>query len=227
MEKQQNNYKNRNLKRFALLLLSFLSISLSAQTTEEVDYSAPKSYEIGGIMVNGADNLNNSTLITISGLTVGDTIKIPSDNISIAIRKLWKEGLFSDINITIDRIVENTVFLNINLKENNRLSKFKFKGKISKSDITTLKEDLKLMRGKILTQNIINNSVSLIKTYYINKGFLNVAVGYLTTIDTSAINSENLIFNINKGKKIKIKEIKIIGRDKIANTNKTKRECIL
>ena len=172
-------------------------------------------------MVNGADNLNNSTLIAISGLTVGENINIPSDNISIAITKLWKEGLFSDINITIDKIVDNTVFLNINLEENSRLSKFKFKGKISKSDISTLKEDLKLMRGKILTQNIINNSVSLIKTYYINKGFFNVTVGYLTTIDSSAVNSESLIFNINKGKKVKIKEIKIIGRDKIANTNKT------
>ena len=117
--------------------------------------------------------------------------------------------------------VENTVFLNINLVENSRLSKFKFKGKISKSDITTLKEDLKLMRGKILTQNLINNSTNLIKTYYINKGFLNVSVGYLTTVDSATANSENLIFNINKGKKVKIKEIKIIGRSKLANTNKT------
>ena len=221
MEKQQNNYKNRILKKFALILLSILSINLSAQTTEKIDYSSPKSYEIGGIMVNGADNLNNSTLITISGLTVGETIKIPSDNISQAILKLWKEGLFSDVDISIDKIVENTVFLNINLVENSRLSKFKFKGKISKSDITTLKEDLKLMRGKILTQNLINNSTNLIKTYYINKGFLNISVGYLTTVDSAIANSENLIFNINKGKKVKIKEIKIIGRSKLANTNKT------
>ena len=221
MEKQQNNYKNRILKKFALILLSFLSINLSAQTTEKIDYSNPKSYEIGGIMVKGADNLNNSTLITISGLTVGENITIPSDNISQAILKLWKEGLFSDVDITIEKIVENTVFLNINLVENSRLSKFKFKGKISKSDITTLKEDLKLMRGKILTQNLINNSTNLIKTYYINKGFLNVSVGYLTTVDSATANSENLIFNINKGKKVKIKEIKIIGRSKLANTNKT------
>ena len=221
MEKQQNNYKNRILKKFAVILLSILSINLSAQTIERIDYSSPKSYEIGGIMVNGANNLNNSTLIDISGLAVGETIKIPSDNISQAILKLWKEGLFADVDITIDKIVENTIFLNINLVENSRLSKFKFKGKISKSDITTLKEDLKLMRGKILTQNTINNSINLIKTYYINKGFLNITVGYLTTIDSSAVNSENLIFNINKGKKVKIKEITIIGRSKIANTNKT------
>ena len=209
------------MKKFAVILLSILSINLSAQTIERIDYSSPKSYEIGGIMVNGANNLNNSTLIDISGLAVGETIKIPSDNISQAILKLWKEGLFADVDITIDKIVENTIFLNINLVENSRLSKFKFKGKISKSDITTLKEDLKLMRGKILTQNTINNSINLIKTYYINKGFLNITVGYLTTIDSSAVNSENLIFNINKGKKVKIKEITIIGRSKIANTNKT------
>lgn len=221
MEKQLNNYKNKILKKFTLIIISLLSLTLGAQTNEALDYSNPKTYEIGGIMVIGADNLNKSTLVSISGLTVGDKIKIPGDNFSIAITKLWKEGLFSDVNITIDKIVDDIVFLNIHLEENSRLSKFKFKGKVSKSDITTLKEDLKLMRGKILTQNIINNSINLIKTYYINKRFLNVSVGYLTTIDTTAVNSENLIFNILKGKKVKIKEIKITGRKKIANTNKT------
>ena len=209
------------MKKFTLIIISLLSLTLGAQTNEKLDYSNPKTYEIGGIMVIGADNLNNSTLISISELTVGDEIKIPGDNFSIAITKLWNEGLFSDVNITIDKIVDNIVFLNINLEENSRLSKFKFKGKISKSDITSLKEDLKLMRGKILTQNIINNSVNLIKTYYLNKGFLNVSVGYITNIDTNSVNSENLIFNITKGKKVKIKEIKINGRKKIVNTNKT------
>ena len=209
------------MKKFTIIIISLLSLTLGAQTNEKLDYSNPKTYEIGGIMVIGADNLNNSTLIAISELTVGDKIKIPGDNFSIAITKLWKEGLFSDVNITIDKIDENIVFLNINLVENSRLSKFKFKGKISKSDITSLKEDLKLMRGKILTQNIINNSINLIKTYYLNKGFLNASIGYLTTIDTTVVNSENLIFNINKGNKVKIKEIKINGRKKIANTNKT------
>jgi len=209
------------LKKFTLIIISFFTLTLGAQTEKKLDYSNPKTYEIGGIMVIGADNLNNSTLISISGLTVGDKIKIPGDNFSIAITKLWKEGLFSDVNITIDKINENIVFLNINLKENSRLSKFKFKGKVSKSDITSLKEDLNLMRGKILTQNSINNSKNIIKTYYLNKGFLNVSVVSLASIDTTAVNSKNLIFIINKGKKVKIKEIKIIGRKKIKNTNKT------
>ncbi|MBT5273407.1 MAG: outer membrane protein assembly factor BamA, partial [Flavobacteriales bacterium] len=199
-----------------------MSIAINAQTTDGLDYSAPKTYEIGGIMVNGADHLNNNTLISISALEVGEKIKIPGDNITSAITKLWKQGLFADVNITIEKIDGEVVFLNIDLKEHSRLSKFKFKGKkVSKSDVTTLKEDLKLMRGKVLTQNLINNSINKIKKFYINKGFYNVTVGYLTVTDTATANSENLIFNITKGKKVKIKEIIVKGRTKILNPKKT------
>jgi len=222
LEKHQNKYRINILKKIALLFISLISLNITAQTTNELDYSSPKSYEIGGIMVNGADHLNNSTLISISGLEIGETIKIPGDNISTAITKLWKQGLFADVAITIDKVVEDLVYLNIDLIEHSRLSKFKFKGKkVSKSDVTTLKEDLKLMRGKVLTQNLINNSINKIKKYFINKGFYNVSVGYLTVTDTTTANSESLIFNITKGKKVKIKEIVVKGRTKILNPKKT------
>ena len=222
MGKQQNKYSINILKKIALLIFSLISIGTNAQTTDGLDYSAPKTYEIGGIMVNGADHLNNSTLISISGLEVGEKINIPGDNITSAITKLWKQGLFADVNITIDKIDGEVVFLNIDLKEHSRLSKFKFKGKkVSKSDVTSLKEDLKLMRGKVLTQNLINNSINKIKKYFVNKGFYNVSVSYLTITDTTTANSESLIFNITKGKKVKIKEIVVKGRSKILNTKKT------
>ncbi len=221
MAKQQNKYKIKLLKKIALLIVSLISINISAQINNTIDYSNPKSYEIGGIMVSGAENLNNSTLIAITGLSTGKTIKIPGDKITNAITKLWKQGLFADVDITIEKIVENTVFLNIKLTEYPRLSKFKFTGKkVRKSDITTLKEELKLMRGKVLTQNLINNSTLAIKEYYINKGFYNVSVGYVTTPDTNTANSKNLIFNITKGNKVKIKEIIIKGRNVILNKQK-------
>lgn len=198
-----------------------MSLISTAQTQKKLDYSNPKTYEIGGIMIDGAQNLNNSTLIAITGLSIGEEIKIPGNKITKAITKLWEQGLFSDINITIEKVIENTVFLNIILKENPRLSKFKFIGKkIRKSDITTLKEELKLMRGKVLTQNLINNSINIIRKYYVNKGFYNINIEYLTNTDTTTANSKNLIFNINKGKKIKIKDIIIKGRNKVFNEKK-------
>ena len=198
-----------------------MSSNLIAQTLDLFDYSAPKNYLIGGIMVKGADNLNNSTLIAISGLSVGEEIKIPGNKISEGITKLWKQGLFEDVHISAERFEGNKVFLSINLKEHYRLSKFKFKGKkIRKSDITSLKEDLKLMRGKVLTPNLINNSINKIETYFINKGYLNVSVAAYTTTDSLTNNSKNLIFNIDKGKKIKIKNIILKGRSKVLNNEK-------
>jgi outer membrane protein insertion porin family len=205
-----------------IIIISFLSFSISAQTKINVDYANPKSYEIGGITVSGADHLNNNTLIAITGLTVGESIKVPGDKVPKAISKLWDQGLFSDVDIIIEKIVENAIFLNIIVIEYPRLSKFKFVGrKVRKSDITTLKEELKLMRGKVLTQNLINNNINSIKKYFVNKGFYNVRVGYLTTPDTTTSNSNNLIFNISKGQKIKIKEILINGRNKIINDKKS------
>ena len=144
------------MKNIILIIFSLISLCHTAQINSVVDYSIPETYQIGGIKVNGANNLNNSTLVAISGLSIGKTIKIPGEEISGAIKKLWQQGLFSNIDISIAKIEGNSIFLNINLKEHPRLSKFKFTGKkVRKSDITTLKEDLQLMRGKVLTQKNI------------------------------------------------------------------------
>ena len=209
------------MKNITLLIISLISFNLSGQINESADYSNPQEYEIGGIMVEGANNLNDNTLIAITNLSIGEKIKVPGDEITKAITKLWEQGLFSDANIVIEKIVGNTVFLKIKLAENPRLSKFKFIGeKVRKSEITSIKEELKLMRGKVITQNLINNSINSIEKYYINKGFYNVDVECLTTTDTTKANSENLIFKISKGEKIKIKTITIKGRNQIANTKK-------
>ena len=198
-----------------------INLNLIAQTYNTLDYSNPKTYELGGVIINGANNLNNSTLLAISNLTIGEKIEIPGEKITKAITNLWEQGLFKNIDISIEKIIGDAVFLSINLTENPRLSKFKFKGKkIKKSDITALKEELKLIRGKILNQNLINNSLQKIQKYYTNKGFYNIKVNYITTLDTNTANSENLIFNIERGNKVKIKEIIIHGRDKILNTKK-------
>ena len=206
-----NNYK-KNIIKYFVVLFCLTTLNLRAQDKSSIDYNSPEKFEIGGIVVNGAENLNNNTLIAISGISVGDEIAIPGEKISSAVKKLWKQGLFSDVDISIDKIVGNIVFLQINLVENSRLSKFKFKGNIKKSEITSLKEDIKLIRGKTLTQNLINNSMKFIKDFYINKGYFNVDVSYILINDTTTKNGKDLVFNIDKGEKIKIKNIIIKGR---------------
>ena len=226
MVKQLKHYMNKIIQKISLILIMalFSSTYVLAQDTilnsSIIDYSQPKDYIIGDISISGVKHLSESVLINMSGLNTGDEITIPSDQISSAIYKLWNQGLFKNIDIKILSIVENKINLEIELEEYPRLSKFKFKGKISKSDISTLKEDLKLIRGKVLTQNLIINSTKNIKNFFINKGFLNTSVKSIIIKDTLTKNASLLIFDIDKNNKVKIHDIIVSGRKQELNKNK-------
>ena len=199
----------------------FINAQDSMVSTNPIDYTQPKDYVLADISIKGIKFLSKSTITDISALKINQIISIPGNDISIAINKLWKQNLFSDIKIEYDKIINDSIYLNIILKEYPRLSKFKFKGDISKSNITTLKEDLKLMRGKVLTQNLIKNSVNKIRKFYTDKGFFNVSVKHIVAKDSASANATILIFDINKYDKVKIKDIIIYGRKEIVNNNKS------
>lgn len=199
----------------------FINAQDSIVNTNPIDYTQPKDYVLADISIKGIKFLSKSTITDISALKINQIISIPGNDISIAINKLWKQNLFSDIKIENDKIINDSIYLNIILKEYPRLSKFKFKGDISKSNITTLKEDLKLMRGKVLTQNLIKNSVNKIRKFYTDKGFFNVSVKHIVAKDSASANATILIFDINKYDKVKIKDIIIYGRKEIVNNNKS------
>ena len=199
----------------------FINAQNSMVSTNPIDYTQPKDYILADISIKGIKFLSKSTITDISALKINQIISIPGNDISIAINKLWKQNLFSDIKIEYDKIINDSIYLNIILKEYPRLSKFKFKGDISKSNITTLKEDLKLMRGKVLTQNLIKNSVNKIRKFYTDKGFFNVSVKHIVAKDSASANASILIFDINKYDKVKIKDIIIYGRKEIVNNNKS------
>ena len=226
MVKQPKHYMSKIIQKISLILIMalFSSTYVLAQDTilnsSIIDYSQPKDYIIGDISISGVKHLSESVLINMSGLNTGDEITIPSDQISSAIYKLWNQGLFKNIDIKISSIVGNKINLEIELEEYPRLSKFKFKGKISKSDISTLKEDLKLIRGKVLTQNLIINSTKNIKNFFINKGFLNTSVKSIIIKDTLTKNASLLIFDIDKNNKVKIHDIIVSGRKQELNKNK-------
>ena len=101
----------------------------SKQNEQEINYSNPKEYEIAKITIQGTEILDKNALISLSGLKVGDKIKIPSDDISGSIRKLWKHGLIGDATILLEKIEGDQVYLIIKLDERPRLSRFKFEGR--------------------------------------------------------------------------------------------------
>ncbi|MBT3208351.1 MAG: outer membrane protein assembly factor BamA [Bacteroidetes bacterium] len=190
-------------------LLSFSQISLNSGV-EGISYASPKEYELGGVTVSGIKYLDGDVLVQISGLAVGQRLKVPGEEISKAIEKLWKQGLFSDVKISAIKIVGDKIFLNIHLQERARLSKWSYEG-IKKSQTEDLNEKLNLLKGSQLTANVLNNSINKIKDYFIDKGFLNTEVTITQKNDTNLINHVILKIHIDKKERIKIQNINIEG----------------
>ncbi len=176
----------------------------------DVNYRSPQQYEIGPIRVEGADNYDHQAIKLIAGLRQGQKIYIPGDQISKAIKNLWAEGLFSDVEILADKEVAGVIFLVIKIQPRPKLSRFKFKG-IIKREADKLREEISLFSGKTITENLVYQTESKIKGYFREKSFYGVTVKINRMVDTLMNNSEIFLIDINKGERIGVKKINIEG----------------
>jgi outer membrane protein insertion porin family len=204
----------RRLKRIIVALSMFMAgILLNAQEKQEVyNYADESEYIIGGVTVSGIRYLDLNALIGISGLRVGQEITIPGDAVTNAVKKLWQQGLFSDVRITIQSKRADTVFLDIALQERPRLSSVKLNG-IRNGEATDLLEKINLPVGSQITSYILNNTEKIIKDHYVDKGFLNTTIDFVQKDDPDQPNNVILNINIDKNEKVKIGELKFIGNE--------------
>jgi outer membrane protein insertion porin family len=173
--------------------------------------NSENTYTIGGIAVAGTKYFDEDLLITVTGLSVGDDIKLQNDDkVSRAILNLWKQNFFSNISIDVDRVQGNEVFLIINLTERPRLSKFNFKG-IKQNEANDLKDKLPLVKSKVITEATRVNVVEIIKKFYYEKGYLNAKAKIIDRPDTNFLNTQILTIVIDKGLKSKINQVNISG----------------
>ncbi|OQX74618.1 MAG: hypothetical protein B6D61_11485 [Bacteroidetes bacterium 4484_249] len=200
--------------RGLVLVMAVLVFSVQAQInlgeTEEFDYANPKKYEIGGITISGVKYLDNNVLIMLSGLSVGDLIDIPGNEISTAIHNLWDQGLFENVKITAAKIQGDLIFLNIDLKERPRMSTFSFGG-IKKAEADNIRDEIKLASGDVVTDNLIIRTTNIIEKHFVDKGYLDTEVKISQIKDTLRVNHVRLQIDIDKKEKVKIESITIEG----------------
>jgi outer membrane protein insertion porin family len=182
----------------------------------KISYERPSDYVIGGITVSGIEFLDKNVIIMLSELDLGAKIKVPGDDITGAIRKLWNQGMFESIRISATKIQGNKIFLDINLKERPRLSKFSFNG-IRKAEADDLREKINLSRGDVVTDHLIIRTKNIIKKHYASKGYLNSEVEITHKPNAKVENFEDLTITIKKNKKVKIDVINIIGNEEISD----------
>ena len=197
-----------------LFVLAFLMpFVLKAQNNGAVvDYSAPKSYILKGIKVEGVNYLNSDRIVALTGLKAGDKVEIPGDQISDVVKRIWMQRKFSDVGFYVDSLSAqgDSCLLVIKLQERPRVSRWLYSG-IKNSEKSDLAERLKLKRGGELSDYVEKSSIDIIKNYFKEKGFYMVDVHMTQEPDTVIKNAVIATFHINKGDKIKVEKINFHG----------------
>ena len=201
------------------ILIVFFLLSAGASFAQPVtigginiDYKSPKTYEIGPIRVEGADNYDHNAIRLLAGLRQGQSITIPGEKITKAVKNLWDEGLFSNVEIQAEKEVAGVLYLVIQLKPRAKLSRFKFVG-INKREADKIREEISLFSGKTITENLVFATTNQIKGYFREKGFHNVNVEISRQTDTLMNNSEIFVINVLKNKRVKIGKLKFAGNE--------------
>src|ERR1700722_16067474 len=204
--------KNILSKVFLLNIFIFVSLAASAQLklssdTNKFDPNNPKEYILAEQpTVTGADHMDKNVLVLISGLTVGDKMQVPGQKITDAIKNIWKQGLFEDVQIYADKIDGKKIYFTIQVVEKPRLSKFTFIG-LKKGEANKLRDEIKLVRGKVVTDFLLADIKQTIIQHFTDNGYSNVKLNITEKVDTTFSNSVILYINVDRGERIKIKDI--------------------
>lgn len=183
--------------------------------TAALDYAEPKEYEIVEVTVSGTQFLDPNSMVSISGLKVGDKVRVPGPAISSSIKRMMDFGTLDDVEILYTKIEDGKIWLNIHIKERPRLYKVTFSG-LRKGERETLNDKVKLIKGRVITPTVIKNTQLLIKKHFMDKGFYNTSVKAVQIPDTTR-GQATLNFTVNKGKKVKIDAIDILGNEAISD----------
>jgi outer membrane protein insertion porin family len=216
--KYQSFIKSRKLLFVLATILTFWSApSLNAQVElgSIIDYAEPRKMKVAGITVMGAEYTDAQAILLFCGLKVGQEIMIPGDEIADALRKLWKNQLFSAIDIRLAEARGDDAYLVIVVKELPKLGVFKFNG-IKKGDADNIREKMKIRSGNIVNENLKATATNIIKDFYVEKGYFNAKVNIVEKPYPNLPNAVELTFDIERGNRIKIEEIEWVGVDKMS-----------
>ncbi|MBQ7495958.1 MAG: outer membrane protein assembly factor BamA [Bacteroidaceae bacterium] len=205
----------------ATVVALFWASLLHAQVQERVvnptvDYQrTPQEYYIGGISVEGVKTYDDYMLVGLSGLAIGQKVKIPGEEITMATRRYWKHGLFSKVAILADSIVGDSVFLRIQLTAQPRISQINING-VKKSEREDLEKKLGLVKEAQINTNILNRARTWGKKYYDDKGYKNAEIEFVQHDDVTDPGKVILDVNVSRKDKVKVNSITVRGNKALA-----------
>ncbi len=191
------------------------TVSVTRELTTE-DYVAPGSYNLKDVRVHGVKYIDSELIINSAGLVRGENIDIPGDQISSAIRKLWSQRFYSDIKVYVT-VEGDDAIIDIYMKERPRITRWEFTG-IKEGEERQLREKVEITSHSELSDYVIHGAVNNIRSFFDDKGYINAEIDVTQRMDTTMRLKDNFVvltFNVNKGNKMKIKEIHFSGNENV------------
>lgn len=208
-------------KIFAALIAMTCCVGAKGQDKilyPDITYAGtPREVVIGGFNVSGMEGYEDYMLTGISGLAVGQRISIPGSEITDAVKRYWRHGLFSDVKIAADSLVGNKIYLHIALKPRPRVSEINYIG-LKKSEREDMEKKLGMIKGGQITPNMIDRAKILAKKYFDDKGFKNADIDIQQRDDITGKNQVILDVIIDKKQKMKVRNIIIEGNEKLKDS---------
>lgn len=180
-----------------------------------VDYKDPKEFTVAAFNIEGVQFFDKNIIRSIVGIYVDQKIEIPGDDIAKAIKILWKQGLFADVEFRLDSLIDDKVYMTLYVVERPRMSNFYFKG-IKKGQSEEIGKKITNLKGRPITESLQNTVTNTIEDFYREKGYLTPKVEYIVRTDTFALNTASLYINVDRGVKAKIASIEISGAEEIS-----------
>ena len=200
------------------LALALAPMSLAAQEGGgvEVDYSHPVKYKVGGITVEGNTFYSDQQIISLTGLRPGMEVTVPGEELSNIVDRLWLQRYFEDVALTVDSlsVAGDSAWFCLHIKERPRVSRWTFSG-VSSSERKDIQERVNLRPGREFSEYVEKTTSDIIKRYFAEKGFLLCKVDAEVSKDSIIRNAIRVDFAIDKGEKIKVKEINFIGNEHV------------
>ena len=186
------------------------------QPSPSLDHLAPKRYLIEDIQVTGIQSLEKEAILSLVGLEVGDTVLLSSPTIQEAIRRLWKQQLVKNVAIYAAPVTDSRVVLTIHITESPRLSDYSFEG-IKKREQRKLTEKIALVKGKVVTEELIKDTKRIIQDYFVEEGYLYATVAITSLDDPAQADHVQLKIQVEKGDKFSIHTVHFEGNDHVSS----------
>lgn len=215
------SFAKKTLSLFVIAVI--VTMAANAQDkieSPQISYAGtPMMVTIGGINVSGVEGYGyeDYMLTGISGLSVGQTISLPGNEITDAVKNYWKYRLFSEVSISVDSLIGDKAYLHIRLRMRPRVSTINYIG-LKKSERTDMEEKLGLLKGAQITPNMIDRAKILAKQYFDDKGFKDADIQVLQRDDVANKNQVIVDVIIDKKEKIKVRNIVIDGNDALSDS---------